>query len=253
MRPDMSRIGDIAVLNAALGQAFFSLSLGMGAMITYGSYLARRETIATAVMWIVLLDTGIALLAGFIIFPAGFSIAGFDPATGGPGLIFTVLPRLFGTLPGGHFFGAAFFVLLAMAAITSTISLLEVPVAHLIDGHGWTRPRAVLVVTGATALLAVPSALANGAVPFFTALPGLGLGFLDLMATIWNNFALPIGGLLVALFAGWVWRVDGALAELQAEGARFPLALVWGALIRYVCPAAIAVIIFFTFRGLVGV
>jgi NSS family neurotransmitter:Na+ symporter len=252
MRPDMSRVLDIRVLNAALGQAFFSLSLGMGAMITYGSYLSRRERIGTAVIWVVALDTGIALLAGFIIFPAGFSIAGFDPATGGPGLIFTVLPRLFATLPGGHLFGGAFFVLLTMAALTSTISLLEVPVAHLIDGHGWTRPSAVLAVTTATAMLAIPSALANGAVPFFTSLPGIGMGFLDLMATIWNNFALPIGGLLVSLFVGWGWKVDGALAELQAEGARFPLPRVWGALLRYLCPAAITLIIVITFRNAFG-
>jgi neurotransmitter:Na+ symporter, NSS family len=252
MRPDMSRVFDIGVLNAALGQAFFSLSLGMGAMITYGSYLSRREAIGTAVIWVVFLDTSIALLAGFIIFPAGFSIAGFDPSTGGPGLIFTVLPRLFATLPGGHLFGAAFFVLLTMAALTSTISLLEVPVAHLIDGHGWTRPHAVIAVTGVTALLAVPSALGNGAVPFFTELPGLGMGFLDLMATVWNNFALPIGGFLVALFVGWVWRVDGALAELQAEGVRFPLPGLWGALLRWVCPVAIAVIIVITARNVFG-
>ena len=252
MRPDMSRIWDIGVLNAALGQAFFSLSLGMGAMITYGSYLSRRETIGTAVIWVVVLDTGIALLAGFIIFPAGFSIPGFDPATGGPGLIFTVLPRLFATLPGGHLCGAAFFILLTMAALTSTISLLEVPVAHLIDAHGWSRPRAVLVVTGATAVLAIPSALSNGAVPFFTSLPGLGMSFLDLMALIWNNFALPIGGLFVALFVGWVWRIDGALEELQAEGARFPMPGVWGGLLRYVCPIAIGLIIVFTFRAAFG-
>ncbi len=252
MRPDLSRIWDIGVLNAALGQAFFSLSLGMGAMITYGSYLSRRETIGTAVIWVVALDTGIALLAGFIIFPAGFSIPGFDPATGGPGLIFTVLPRLFATLPGGHLFGAAFFILLAMAALTSTISLLEVPVAHLIDAHGWSRPRAVLVVTGATAVLAIPSALSNGAVPFFTSLPGLGMGFLDLMALIWNNFALPIGGLFVALFVGWAWRIDGALEELQAEGASFPMPGVWGGLLRYVCPIAIGLIIVFTFRAAFG-
>ena len=252
LRPDLGRIWDISVFNAALGQAFFSLSLGMGAMITYGSYLSRRATIGTAAMWVVLLDTTVALLAGFIIFPAGFSIPGFDPATGGPGLIFTVLPRLFATLPGGHLFGAAFFILLMMAALTSTISLLEVPVAHLIDGHGWTRRRAVFVVTGVTALLAVPSALANGASPFLSNLPGVGMDFLTLMATIWNNFALPIGGLLIALFVGWVWRIDGALSELRAEGAPFPFAGLWGALIRFVCPAAIALIIVFTFRAVFG-
>ena len=163
LKPDFSRIWDISVLNAALGQAFFSLSLGMGAMITYGSYLSRKEQIVSAAMWVVLLDTSVALLAGFIIFPSGFSIPGFDPSTSGPGLIFTVLPRLFATLPGGHLFGAAFFILLLMAALTSTISLLEVPVAHLIDAYGWTRRTAVVSLTLVTALLAVPSALSNGA------------------------------------------------------------------------------------------
>lgn len=253
LRPDMSRVFDIRVVNAALGQAFFSLSLGMGAMITYGSYLSRKDGIATAAAWVVLLDTMVALLAGFIIFPAGFSIPGFDPATGGPGLIFTVLPRLFATLPGGHLFGAAFFVLLTMAALTSTISLLEVPVAHLIDGHGWTRKTAVLAVAGVTALLAIPSALANGAVASLTVLPGIGMGFLDLMATVWNNFALPIGGFLIAIFVGHVWRVDDALRELRAEGAAFPGAGLWSVLVRYVCPVAILLIIIFTFRTVAGI
>ena len=250
LKPDFSRIWDISIVNAALGQAFFSLSLGMGAMITYGSYLTRREHIAPAAMWVVLLDTSVALLAGFIIFPAGFSIPGFDPSTGGPGLIFTVLPRLFDTLPGGHLFGAAFFLLLMVAALTSTISLLEVPVAHLIDAHGWTRRNAVVVITALTALLAIPSALSNGASPFFSALPGVGMSFLDLMATVWNEFALPIGGLLIAIFAGWVWRAENAVAEIEADGAPFPGAAFWSFLIKYVCPIAILLIIVFTFRSL---
>jgi neurotransmitter:Na+ symporter, NSS family len=252
LRPDFSRLADIGVFNAALGQAFFSLSLGMGTMITYGSYLSRRETIASAALWVILLDTSIALLAGLIIFPTGFSIAGFDPSASGPGLIFSVLPRLFETMPGGTLFGVAFFVLLAVAALTSAVSLLEVPVAFLIDTHGWTRGRAVAVTTGVTALFAIPSALGNGAVAFFTTLPGLGIDFLTLMATIWNNFALPIGGLLVALFVGYAWRVDQALAELRADNAWFPLPALWGFLIRYVSPAGILVIIFFTVRALVG-
>lgn len=252
MNPDFTRIWDITVFNAALGQAFFSLSLGMGAMMTYGSYLSPGERIVSAALWVTLLDTSVALLAGLIIFPSGFSIPGFDPAASGPGLIFAVLPRLFDTLPGGHLFGGAFFLLLMMAALTSTISLLEVPVAHLIDGHGWTRRRAVFTITGFTALLAVPSALSNGASPFLSSLPGVGMSFLDLMATVWNNFALPVGGFLVAIFVGHVWRVDKALEELRAEGAPFPFSGLWGALIRYVCPAAILLIIVFTFRALAG-
>ncbi len=250
LQPHPERAFDIATLNAALGQAFFSLSLGMGAMITYGSYLRGSISIAYAAAWVVLLDTLVALLAGFIIFPSGFSIPGFDPTTGGPGLIFTVLPRLFAALPGGQFFGALFFLLLSVAALTSMISLLEVPVAHLIDSHGWPRARAALVVTFAVAVLAVPSALSQGAVGALSSVPGLGVDFLTLMDTVWNNFALPIGGFLIAVFVGWVWRADRALDELRMEGAPFPAATLWMFLVRYVCPAAILVIIVFTIRGM---
>jgi len=249
LRPDFSRILDPAVINAALGQAFFSLSLGMGAMLTYGSYLSKRESLVTAACWVVALDTGMALLAGFIIFPAGFSIEGFDPSAGGPGLIFAVLPRLFATLPGGQLVGAAFFILLTMAALTSTISLLEVPVAHFIDVHKWTRRKAILLVTTGVFLLAVPSALGNGAVGVLGSLPGLGVNFLTMMGTVWNDFALPIGGLLTAVFVGWVWRVDQAIEEVELHGAPFPARRLWSVLIRYVCPVAISVIIVYTFMS----
>ena len=184
----------MGVFTSALGQAFFSLSLGMGCILTYGSYLGRGDGIAASALSIVALDTSIALLAGFIIFPVGFSIAGFDPTTSGPGLIFTVLPRLFAEMPGGQLFGGAFFLLLSVAALTSTISLLEVPVSHCVDALGWTRRKAVAAVAGAVAVLAIPSALGNGAVGFFTSLPGFGMGFLDLMVIVWNEVALPVGG-----------------------------------------------------------
>ena len=252
LRPDFSRIADIGILNAALGQAFFSLSLGMGTMLVYGSYLKRREGIAQAALMVVGIDTGIALLAGFIIFPSGFSIPGFDPSASGPGLIFTVLPRLFATLPGGNLFGAAFFILLTMAALTSAISLLEVPVAHFIDYQGWNRQRAVVVVATGTFLLAVPSALATGSSSFFSSLPGIDMDFQTLMITLWNNFALPIGGLLTAVFVGYVWRIDQALEELLAEQASFPGRQLWGVLIRYACPIAIFLIIFVTVRSMIG-
>lgn len=250
LRPDFSRLLDPAVINAALGQAFFSLSLGMGAMLTYGSYLSKRESLITAACWVVVLDTSMALLAGFIIFPSGFSIEGFDPSASGPGLIFAVLPRLFSTLPGGQLFGAAFFILLTMAALTSTISLLEVPVAHCIDVHKWTRRKAVILVTAGVFLLAIPSALGNGAVATFSRIPGIGVDFLTMMGTVWNNFALPIGGLLTAVFVGWVWRVDQAIAEVEVHGAPFPAKRMWSVLIRYVCPVAISVIIVYTIVSL---
>ena len=252
LRPDLSNFADAGVFNAALGQAFFSLSLGMGCMITYGSYLGSRSGIAGATLWIALLDTGIALLAGFIIFPAGYSIAGFDPTSEGPGLIFAVLPNLFATLPGGHVFGAAFFALLGMAALTSTISLLEVPVAHCVDAFAWPRVKAVGAVTGAVFALAVPSALGNGAVGAFASMPGIGLDFLSLMDVLWSKFALPIGGLLTAVFVGWIWRADRALAELRAHDAWFPVPGLWVFLIRWISPAAIALIIAGTLVSMVS-
>jgi len=144
----------------------------------------------------------IALLAGFIIFPAGFSIAGFDPTAGGPGLIFAVLPQLFATLPGGLLFGAAFFLLLSVAAFTSTISLLEVPVAHAIDQWRWPRRKAVLAVGAFTFAFSIPSVLSFGG-GFFSELPAVGGTFFDLMVNVWNEGALPVGGMLIRLFIGW--------------------------------------------------
>ena len=243
LRPDLSRLADVTVFTSALGQAFFSLSLGMGCILTYGSYLSRQDGIASSALWIVALDTSIALLAGFIIFPVGFSIAGFDPTTSGPGLIFTVLPRLFAEMPGGPLFGGTFFLLLSVAALTSTISLLEVPVSHCVDALGWSRAKAVGAVTAAISVLAIPSALGNGAVGFFTSLPGLGMGFLDLMVTVWNEVALPVGGFLTAFFIGRIWGVDRALEELRAEGRWMPVPELWSFLIRWVCPAGIGLIL----------
>jgi NSS family neurotransmitter:Na+ symporter len=244
LRPDFSAAFNMTMIGAALGQAFFSLSLGNGSMLTYGSYLSRSEGIANSVLWVVILDTSIALLAGLIIFPAGFSLTDFDPSTSGPGLIFNVLPQLFATLPGGSLFGTAFFVLLVMAALTSAIALLEVPIANLVD-RGWSRPAAVLTLGATVFVLAVPSALGNGAVGLLTDMvPAVwGGNYLGFMATIWNNFSLPIGGLLVAIFVGHVWGVDQAVAELVAEGRWFPMPALWGLLLRVVAPIAIVVII----------
>jgi len=250
LRPDFAMLTSIDVFNAALGQAFFSLSLGMGTMITYGSYLRKTDGIASCAAWVVLIDTTIALLAGLIIFPAGFSIPGFDPGSSGPGLIFEVLPRLFATIPGGRLFGSAFFLLLTMAALTSTISLLEVPVSHLVDALQWTRRKAVGIVTFFVFALSIPSALGNGYIDLLTNVPGLNDNFLNLMATVWNNFALPIGGLLIAIFVGWIWTPRQALDELTAHNASFPLPGLWSILIRWICPAAILSIIIASLYGI---
>ena len=143
LNPDFSKV-NLNVVMAALEQAFFSLSLGMGAMITYGSYISKNDNLVSSAVFVSLADTLIAFVAGFAIFPALFS-GGLSP-TAGPGLIFLVLPNIFNEIPFGQLFGATFFFLLAIAALTSTISLLEVVVAYSIDQLGWTRKRAALVV-----------------------------------------------------------------------------------------------------------
>ena len=137
LNPDFSKISPRTII-AAMGQAFFSLSLGMGTMITYGSYLSKKDNIPGSAAWVAGLDTLIAIMAGFIIFPALFS-QGMNPADWGPGAMFEALPVLFDKMPLGILFGPLFFLLLSIAALTSTISILEVPVAYFIDQRGWQR------------------------------------------------------------------------------------------------------------------
>jgi NSS family neurotransmitter:Na+ symporter len=234
--PDFSKITLDVVMNA-LGQALFSLSLGMGAMITYGSYLARTERLPGAAVAVAFSDTGIALLAGLIIFPALFA-AGGDPA-GGAGLVFVVLPTIFGQLPAGFLFSIAFYALLTIAALTSTVSLLEVVVSYFVDQRHWKREAATWIVVLGCFLLAVPSAIwpvaANG-----------GKSFLDWQSIIFGNYALATGALLICLFVGWRWGIPAALEEIARGGQRLPAAGMWSFLVRFVCPIGVAGIIVYT-------
>jgi len=240
LAPDFSKLKPQTV-PTALGQAFFSLSLGMGTMITYGSYMRKKEDLVTSAGIVCLFDTMIAFLAGLIIFPALFH-AGLDPASG-VGLVFQVLPPLFAELPAGQLFGAAFFLLLTIAALTSTISLLEVPVSYLIDEWKWTRGKATLVTTLGTLALGLPSALAFGAVGFFSSIPGLGIDFLTLMNIIFGNYSLSVGSFLLAIFVGYRWGVAAAAEEIERDGMTFGLKAVWAFLLRFLCPIAVATII----------
>jgi NSS family neurotransmitter:Na+ symporter len=175
-------------------------------------------------------DTSVALLAGLIIFPALYSV-GAEPSSG-PGLVFVAMPAVFDQLPAGTVFGVTFYALLAVAALTSTISLLEVVVAYLVGERGWNREKAVWGVTGACFLFAIPSALSQGAME----LSLFGQSFLDLMNILFGNIALSLGALLIAVFAGWRWGVKKALAEMPD----LPLPGLWAVAIKYVCPAAVA-------------
>ena len=252
--PDFSKV-DGGVVLAAIGQAFFSLSLGMGAMITYGSYVSKRDDLVSSAAWVTAFDTSIAILAGLIIFPTLFH-AGLEPGVGGPGMVFVVLTSLLSSIPpapwGGIVFGTGFFMLLGIAALTSSVSLLEVPTSWAVDERGWSRKRAALMLGVIAFLLGIPSALANGAVPWLTNLPGVGTDFLTFLFTVFGQYSLVIGALLISLFVGWVWGVQGAGEEVRENDGKFPLGRLWAFLIRFICPIAITAILLNLVWGLVG-
>jgi NSS family neurotransmitter:Na+ symporter len=253
-KPDFSKVTGGVVL-AAIGQAFFSLSLGMGAMITYGSYVSKRDDLVSSAAWVTAFDTSIAILAGLIIFPTLFH-AGLEPGVGGPGMVFVVLTSLLSSIPpapwGGIVFGTGFFMLLGIAALTSSVSLLEVPTSWAVDERGWSRKRAALMLGLIAFLLGIPSALANGAVPWLTNLPGVGTDFLTFLFTLFGQYSLVIGALLISLFVGWVWGVRAAGEEVEVNDGKFPLGRLWAFLIRFICPIAITAILLNLVWGLFG-
>ena len=240
LKPDFSAMSPKVII-AAMGQAFFSLSLGMGTMITYGSYVSKKESIPSSTAWIAFFDTGIAIMAGFIIFPAIFS-QGMDPNQGS-GVMFNTLPVLFDKMPGGMIFGSFFFLLLSIAALTSTISILEVPVAYFIDEKKWNRQKTAIGVGAVAFLIGVPAALSNGAVPFLSNLPLFKMSFLGLWDLIWGNLSLSVGAFFIALFVGYVWKTSNALKEIGEGAPGFKGAKVWAFVVRFVAPVLILAIL----------
>lgn len=222
--PDFSKI-TLQSVHAALSQAFFSISVGMGVMITYGSYIGRSENLPGDAAWIVGIDTGVALLAGLAILPAVFAF-GMDPAQG-PGLSFVTLPAVFAQMPGGYLFGTMFFVMLSLAALTSAMSLLEVVVAHITDEFNIGRKPTVLTIGGIMFLLGIPAALSFGAwkeVIFF------GRTIFDLMDFVATGILLPVGAIGISLFVGWAWPKAGE--SLSGENGSAPC---WAPLWRWMC------------------
>ncbi|SOC20980.1 sodium-dependent transporter [Thalassospira xiamenensis] len=237
LSPDFSKVTWTTV-SEALSQAFFSLSLGMGAMITYGSYLSKKENIASSAGWVTLLDTSVAVMAGLLILPAVFAF-GFDPSAG-PGLTFITLPAVFAHMPMGSVFAFMFFLLLGIAALTSAVSILEVVVAYFVDDRGISRKSASIVVGVIIFLLGIPSSLSLGIMGEFTI---FGLGFFDLMDYISSKLLLPIGGLFISLFVGWVvW--GKAKEDIAAHNGVVPGWInVWGIIVKFIAPLAIAFIL----------
>lgn len=240
----------------AMGHAFFTLSLGMGAIMMYGSYLSRHVSIGQVALIIVSLDTVVALLAGLAIFPLVFA-NGLNPAAG-PGLIFQTLPLAFGNMPGGSFIGSVFFILLFLAALTSAISLIEPTIAWLIESKGVRRIKASVWTGIVVWFIGLATIFAMQGVTLGDILKSL-LGDVELNAAIFKyNFfqiidfitasiMLPVGGLLIALFAGWVMHQDSTEREFSFKNKYVYLS--WQVMVRYVSPA----LVFIVFLNITGI
>lgn len=236
--PDWSKLDPPAMLEA-LGHAFFSLSLGMGAMLTYGSYADEETSIPKVAITVSLMDTLVALLSGLAIFPIVFAY-GMEPAAG-PGLVFKTLPVLFAQMPGGGLIAFLFFLLLVFAALTSSISLLEVVVAYYCDENRWDRKKATLIMGVLIFLLGVPSALSSNLLKDLHLIGGRN--FLDSIDFLSTNYVLPLGGLLITVFTGWILNQRLAKGELDKGGTYRQVYPVWRFLIRYIAPVLVALVL----------
>ncbi|MCF7832954.1 MAG: sodium-dependent transporter [Candidatus Marinimicrobia bacterium] len=246
-KPDWSTVSFKTVL-MALGHAFFTLSVGMGVLLTYGSYLKKDDNVFFSGIMIALLDTLIAMLAGLAIFTSVFAM-GFNPADG-PGLVFNVLPAVFSQMPGGNIFSSLFFILLSIAALTSTISILEMLVSTLMDEFNMKRHSSVVLLSATIFILGIPSALSFGELGHISI---FGLNWFDTMDYLSANILLPFGGMLVAVFVGWYLMKQDIMGELF-HGVRNTdfnrgTSKVWYFLVKFVAP----ILIFLVFLSAIGV
>lgn len=236
-QPDFSKINSSVILSA-MGQAFFSLSIGMGCLITYASYFKKKTNLQTTALQVTILDTLVALLAGIMIFPAVFSF-GITP-TAGPELVFITLPNVFAQLPMGSVWSAIFFILLALAALTSTISMHEVATAYVHEEHKMSRNKAAWVVSAGAIILGVLSSLSFGVLKDFTI---GGMIFFDFLDYLTAKIMLPLGGMLICIFAGTRVERKVIKAELTNEGTiPFYFFNTYAFFMKYVAPIAIGII-----------
>lgn len=235
--PDFSKI-DSSVVLSAMGQAFFSLSIGMGCLITYASYFGKQTNLQTTALQVTILDTLVAVLAGVMIFPAVFSF-GIEPTTG-PELVFITLPNVFEQLPFGNIWSFVFFVLLALAALTSTISLHEVSTAYVHEEYHVSRKKAAIIVSVGVTIVGILCSLSMGLLKSYTL---FGLNFFNLLDFVTAKIMLPLGGMMICIFTAK--RVDKLLLkeEVTNHGTiRFYFFNTYAFFVKYIAPIAIGLI-----------
>lgn len=250
--PDFSKINGMTVLRA-LTQAFFSLGVGWGIMITYGSYLPKTQSIVSSSLWVGAMDTSIALLGGMMVFPAVFAF-GQDPGSG-PTLVFEVLANIFPQIPMGNMAGSLFYMLLFFAAITSTISMVEVVGSWLIDDKKWTRKKATWTVGIVAFVVGIPSALSNGSSEALSSITLFGqTGVFNIMDHMFGTVSMLIVVLTTCLYTGWVYDTNKIIDEINEGSPYFKttaLASIWKFFIRFVCPVVIILVVL-SVLGVVG-
>lgn len=251
MNPDFSKINANTFL-VALGQAFFSMSIGWGIMITYGSYLPKNSNIVSSGVWVGFMDAAVALLAGFMIFPAVFAF-GKDPASG-PALVFEVLPDVFNAMPGGAIIGGFFFLLLLVAALTSSVSMLEVPASYFMDEKKWSRKKAAWTVGIMLFVVGVPSALSKGGNAFFSEmsvqLPWMddpAVGFQDILDYFFGTFFIVVVALVTCIYVAWKIGAEKIVGELEQGSENFRAGSMKARgfvfFIKFVCPLVILAVL----------
>ena len=239
--PHMSDFS-LKTLLAAMGQLFYSMSLAMGIMITYGSYMKKTTRLESSVRQIEFFDTAIAFFAGLMIVPAVFAFSGGDASklNAGPGLVFITLPKVFDSMPLGGLFGTLFFVLVFLAAVTSSISLMETIVSILMDCFHWSRKLTSIIVFIYILLMGTPSSLGFGIWDF---IQPLGMSILDAYDFISNSILMPIVALLTCFFVAFVIKPETIIEEAGAEGAKFTAKTLFTVVIKWVAPIILVAIL----------
>ncbi|MBB5218749.1 NSS family neurotransmitter:Na+ symporter [Treponema rectale] len=233
----------------ALGQLFYSLSISMGIMVAYGSYMKKENNLGKSVNQIEIFDTGIAILAGMMIIPAVFAFSGTDGMSAGPGLIFITLPKVFLSLGKfGTFIGLIFFVMVMFAAITSAVSILEAIVSSMIDRLHWSRKKAVLVMSSVAFVISIVVCLGYNKFYFEYNLPnGAVAQILDIFDYVSNNILMPVVGLLTCLLIGWVVKPKTIVDEITRNGEHFARKTLYIIMIKFLCPVLLFVILLASF------